>query len=109
MTIQAGVRGVKVWTSAQIGSGCVSNLMHDGVALRFRKSGHGAGMRRNPGAPAIAGGVEPRQRRTAQVVMRQRSGEGIPSADGIDHLHRIARMTVDFIARDQQTPLGAQA
>ena len=69
---------------------------------------HGACMGRHPGAPAVAGGIELRQRCAAQVVVRQRGSKGIASADCIDHLRRIAGMAIDFIARDQQTSLSSQ-
>ena len=82
--------------------------MHHGFTFCLRQSRHGASMRRHPGAPAVAGGIHLRQRRAAQVVVRQRSSECVAGAYCIDHLRRIAGMAIDFLARDQQTSLSAQ-
>src|ERR1700760_5146205 len=81
-------------------SGRLSDLAHDVFPFGIPESRHAACMGRHPTAPAIAGSIELSQRCVAEVIVGERSSEGIASADCVHDLRRIARVAIDLVAGD---------
>src|ERR1700693_589729 len=71
------------------------------------RNGHCSGLAGDPGANAVRGFVDLRQRGSLAVTVHERGGKGIASANGISHLCFYSRVLVTFFGRHEEAAIRA--